>query len=88
MNFQTRVMAEYRAKGYIVLRLIRLNNNGYPDLQCLKAGKSTFIEVKAIGDILSVLQKFRIDELIKNKFKAFCLHETDGVIYPVKYKQK
>ena len=31
---------------------------------------------------LKPLQKFRIDELIKNGFKAFCLKKDKGIIYP------
>ena len=41
-----------------------------------------FIEIKENGDTLKPLQKFRIDELIKNGFKAFCLKKDKGIIYP------
>jgi hypothetical protein len=41
-----------------------------------------FIECKEGGDTLKQLQKYRIDELIKQGFEAFCLHATKGKIYP------
>ena len=65
MNYQSKVIKEYKECGYIVLNLIRLSENGYPDLLCLKDGKAIFIECKTGGDTLKPLQKYRIDELIK-----------------------
>ena len=78
MKYQSKVIKEYKECGYIVLNLIRLSENGYPDLLCLKDGKAIFIECKTGGDTLKPLQKYRIDELIKEGFEAFCL--KDGII--------
>lgn len=41
-----------------------------------------FIEIKEAKDTLKPLQKFRIDELNKEGFKAFCLQDQKGLIYP------
>jgi Holliday junction resolvase len=80
--FQTKVKKEYEQKGYKVLKIIKLAVNGYPDLMCLKNGKVIFIECKEKNDTLKELQKFIIDDLIKNGFDAFCLQDTKGKIYP------
>lgn len=81
-KFQSKLIREYKAKGYIVLNTIKLSESGYPDLILLKDGKTTFIEVKEGNDTLKPLQKFRIDELIKQGFDAFCLHNKKGIIHP------
>jgi len=46
-----------------VLKIIKLNKNGYPDLLALKQNETMFIEVKQPGGKLSELQKVRIAEL-------------------------
>lgn len=80
-NFQNKVKKEYEKKGYKVIKLIRLSENGYPDLMCLKDGKAVFIEVKEKNDRLKELQKYRIDELRELGFEAFCLKDGIGKIY-------
>jgi hypothetical protein len=82
-KFQSKIIKEYEDKGYLVLKTIRLNVNGYPDLLCLKSNEPTiFIEIKEKKDDLKPLQELRIDELNKLGFKAFCLQDSKGIIYP------
>ena len=81
-KFQTKVINEYKANGYIVLNVIKLSASGYPDLLCMKNGVSKWIEIKEDGDTLKTLQRFRIDQLIEQGFEAICLHATKGLIYP------
>ena len=82
-KFQSKIIKEYEDKGYLVLKTIRLNVNGYPDLLCLKSNEPTiFIEVKEKKDTLKPLQKLRIDQLNQKGFKAICLQDGKGVIYP------
>jgi len=81
MSYQKIIIKEWEKKGYVVLKNIRLNKSGYPDLQCLKNGLTVWIEVKEINDTLKPLQKFRIDELRKNGFKAFATQNKKGIIY-------
>lgn len=81
MAFQTKIKTYFKKEGYKVLKLVRLSENGYPDLMLLKNGETIFIEAKEENDTLKELQKLRIDELIKNGFKALCLKKTKGIIY-------
>ena len=81
-NFQNKVKKQMQAKGYTVVSVIKLSANGYPDLLCLKGGKSIWIECKEANDTLKPLQKHRIDELISNGFEAYCLKDGKGKIYP------
>jgi len=71
-QFQSKIIKEYESEGWFVLKLIKTNKNGIPDLLCLKKNKDPlFIEVKAKKGIVSKLQEYRIKELIKNGFQAF-----------------
>ena len=70
-------------QDYLVLKTIRLNVNGYPDIIAMKPNEPTiFIEIKEAKDTLKPLQKLRIDQLNKKGFKAFCLQDGKGIIYP------
>lgn len=82
-KFQSKIIKEYEEKGYLVLKTIRLNVNGYPDLLAMKSNEPTiFIEVKEVKDTLKPMQKLRIDQLNQKGFNAFCLRDGKGVIYP------
>lgn len=71
-QYQSKLIKEYESKGYYVLKLIKTNKNGIPDLLCLKQGEvPMFVEVKKDGGKLSPLQEFRIKELNELGFIAF-----------------
>ena len=82
-KFQSKIIKEYKLKGWKVLNIIRLSENGYPDLLCIKKNEvDLWIECKELNDSLKELQKQRIDELILLGKKAICLQDTKGQIYP------
>lgn len=82
MSYQQKIIKDYESKGFLVIKTIRLNKSGFPDLMCLKDGKTVWIEIKEPTDTLKPLQKKRIDELIKIGFEAYCLKKNKGKIYP------
>lgn len=81
MSYQKLIIKEWERKGYDVIKNIRLNKSGYPDIQCLKDGTTIWIEVKEENDTLKELQKLRIDQLRANGFKAFAVQKNNGIIY-------
>jgi hypothetical protein len=81
-NYQSKIIKQYKLDGWIVIKTIKLSDNGYPDLFLFKDSKAIFIEVKEKTDTLKEIQKYRIDQLIKQGFEAFCLQDTKGKIYP------
>lgn len=81
MTYQQEIIREYESKGFLVLKNIRLNKTAFPDLQCIKDGKSIWIEVKEENDTLKPLQKKRIDELRKQGVESFCIQKNKGIIY-------
>lgn len=84
-KFQTKIINQYKKDGWIVINTIKLSDAGYPDLFLFRNGITIFIEVKEKNDTLKPLQKFRIDELIKQGFNAFCIQDTKGIIYPLNH---
>ena len=60
---QKKIITQLEKQGYFVLKLIKCNKNGYPDLIAVKENETIFIEVKRPGGVLSELQKVRIKEL-------------------------
>jgi len=60
---QKKIITQLEKQGYFVLKIIKCNKNGYPDLIAVKENETIFIEVKRPGGVLSELQKVRIKEL-------------------------
>jgi hypothetical protein len=70
-QIQSKKIKELEGQGYYVIKLIKTNKNGIPDLLVLpKNSDAFFIEVKKEGGVLSKLQEYRINELNKHGLKT------------------
>ena len=69
-QYQNKLIKQYEAEGYYVLKLIKTNKNGIPDLLAVKPNDVKFIEVKGAKTPVSKLQEYRIKELKKLGFDA------------------
>lgn len=69
-EIQAKIIKKYEADGWYVIKLIQTNKNGIPDLLCLKEGRALFIEVKGEKGIVSDLQKYRHQELLRFGFET------------------
>jgi Holliday junction resolvase len=68
---QSKKIKELESQGYYVIKLIKTNKNGIPDLLAIpKNSDALFIEVKGPNGKLSKLQEFRIKELTEHGVKA------------------
>jgi Holliday junction resolvase len=68
---QTKRIKDLEAEGYYVIKLVKTNKNGIPDLIALHPEKGIlFSEVKRADGRLSVLQEYRIKELKEKGFKV------------------
>ena len=67
---QSKIIKDLESKGYYLLKLIKTNKNGIPDLLALKDNEIYFIEVKRKDGRLSKLQEYRIKELKEKGFKV------------------
>lgn len=70
-QIQAKKIKELESKGYYVIKIIKSNKNGIPDLLAIPMGSDVeFYEVKAPGGKLSKLQEYRLKELRERGFKA------------------
>ena len=69
-TYQSKLIKKLEADGHYVLKLIKTNKNGIPDLVAMKPDDVKFIEVKGAKTPVSKLQEYRIKELKKLGFDA------------------
>lgn len=70
-QIQSKKIKELEAQGYYVIKLIRTNKNGIPDLLAIpKDADILFVEVKAANGKVSKLQEFRMKELNEHGIKT------------------
>lgn len=69
-QIQTKRIKQLEAEGYYVLKLIRVNKTGIPDLIAIKEGEVLFSEIKTANGKLSEIQKYRMKELESYGFKT------------------
>ena len=70
-HIQSKKIKELESQGYYVIKLMKTNKNGIPDLLVLpKNSDAFFIEVKKESGVLSKLQEYRINELNKHGLKT------------------
>lgn len=85
-KFQNKIIKKLTNEGFNVLKIIRLNKNGYPDLLAIKKGETDlWIEVKEKNDTLKPLQMQRIDDLNNLGKIALAVQKSKGIIYPYEY---
>jgi Holliday junction resolvase len=76
-QIQKKIIDKYTIDGWYVIKLIKTNKNGIPDLLCLKKDEiPLFIEVKTSIGVVSKLQEYRINELNEAGFKAIILRNN------------
>jgi len=78
-QIQKKITTKLEQEGYFVLKIIKANKNGYPDLIAIKNNITTFVEVKQPNGRLSELQKVRIQELRSKgiNVKVWIDYDTD-----------
>ena len=59
-QIQAKRIKQLEAEGYYVLKLIKTNRNGIPDLIAIKEGEVLFSEIKTPKGKLSEIQKYRM----------------------------
>jgi Holliday junction resolvase len=69
-KIQSKIIRSLESDGWYVIKLIKTNKNGIPDLIAIKPNEVKFVEVKNEIGKLSTLQKYRIEELTKLGFNV------------------
>lgn len=76
-DYQKKISDKLEAEGWYVIKLIKTNKNGIPDLLALKEKRTMFIEVKSMVGKLAKLQEFRLSELKEKGFECYYSKGTD-----------
>jgi Holliday junction resolvase len=70
-QIQAKKIKELEASGYYVIKLVKTNKNGIPDVIAIPPNSNVeFIEVKTPTGRVSKLQEFRHKELINHGLKV------------------
>jgi len=67
-KIQSKRIKQLESEGWYVIKLVKTNKNGIPDLIAIKSDDVLFIECKTEKGKLSKLQEYRIKELSKYGF--------------------
>lgn len=70
-QIQSQIIHWLEKEGWLVVKIIQTNKNGWPDLQIHKLGITMFIEVKSENGKVTELQKYRHKQLIEEGFFVF-----------------
>ena len=62
-QIQSKLIRKLHEQGYLVIKLIKTNTNGIPDLIIHRDGKTAYIEVKRPGEKPRDLQLYRMKQL-------------------------
>ena len=70
-QIQSKRIKQLEAEGYYVLKLVKTNKNGIPDIVAIPPNVPViFSEVKTPKGVLSKLQEYRLKELEKYGFRT------------------
>jgi hypothetical protein len=77
-QIQSKKIKELEAQGYYVIKLVKTNKNGIPDLIAIpKDSDVLFVEVKGPNGKLSALQEWRIKELNQHGIRTEVHKKTE-----------
>ena len=70
-QIQTKIIKELESEGYYVIKLIKTNKNGIPDIIAIPPNSNViFSEVKTPKGKVSKLQEYRLKELDEYGFRT------------------
>lgn len=77
---QTKILKYLESRGFWVVKIIRANRSGIPDILALSPEGELFgIEVKFGKNTASELQKYHLNEIAKRKGKAILAYSLEDV---------
>ena len=80
-EIQHQIIKTLEDAGWLVVKIIQTNRNGWPDLQIHKNGFTYFIEVKSENGKVSELQKYRHKQLEKQGFRVFIVSSLKQLLH-------
>jgi len=74
---QSKIINEAKKNGYLVLKVVKCNMNGYPDITLFKDNKTIFVEVKNEKGVQSEIQKYVQKQLENKGFQYFLVRSLE-----------
>ena len=74
---QSKIISEAKKNGYLVLKVVKCNINGYPDITLFKDNLTIFVEVKNEKGVQSEIQKYVQKQLEKQGFKYYLVRSLE-----------
>ena len=74
---QSKIVAEAKKKGYIVLKVVKCNINGISDLILFKDNSTIFVEVKNEKGKQSEIQKYVQKQIEQQNFKYYLVRSLE-----------
>ena len=78
-QIQKKIIDKLESKGYFVVKTVKTNKNGVPDLIACKDTQCIWIEVKRPGGKLSKLQEYRISEMKRKGLQVMVCYGVDEI---------
>lgn len=79
-KIQAKIIKKLEAEGYYVLKLMKTNKNGIPDILAIPRDSDVlFVEVKTPTGVVSPLQTHRIKELTNHGAKAIIARSIEDL---------
>ena len=76
-SIQSSCIKYAKSKGWYVLKVIKCNISGFPDLTIFKDGKTIFVEFKSEIGKQSELQKYQQKQLESQGFKYYLVNNLN-----------
>ena len=74
---QSKIISEAKKNGSLVLKVVKCNINGYPDITLFKDNLTIFVEVKNEKGVQSEIQKYVQKQLEKQGFKYYLVRSLE-----------
>jgi hypothetical protein len=76
---QEKVSDYFKQRGWFGYKIIQTTKNGIPDLIFHKKGRTIYIETKAENGIVSPLQFYRHEELMKQDIEVYIIYSLNDL---------
>lgn len=82
-DYQRKIIKALEKDGWFVIKVIRANKSGIPDITAVKNGNTIYIEAKGPKTPLSKVQDYTLSELRRHGANAFVAREGTDTISSV-----
>lgn len=79
-KLQAKIIKHLKSCGWLVNKIIRCSNAGWPDIECYRNKIAVFIEGKAKGKKAKPLQEYRHEQLRGQGFEVYTIDNFEDYL--------